>query len=99
MSNYANMSKYRSVPCPKHEHHKEQKILLFVGNNEVYANCGLHKWIKIIFKRGNEVINFENVAVVLESMGEGFHFEHTPIPVLALGPFELKKKLKEKWQT
>ena len=93
------MAKYGSVYCPDRNDHRNPRLLFFVGDEEIYVECGLHKWIKVVFKRGNEVIKFTDSAVRAEAMGEGFHFDHKPLPVLALGEFKLKNKLKEKWQT
>jgi len=90
------MSKFKSILCPKTEEHKFDKNLLFVGDGGLYAFCKEHSWIKIIFKKGNKQINFENVAVVLEPMGENFVFDHEPMPVVALGDFNLRKNIKDR---
>ncbi|HUS94030.1 MAG TPA: hypothetical protein VMZ24_02510 [Patescibacteria group bacterium] len=90
------MTKFKSIICPEKKDHKYPKFLLFVGKNEIYAYCQAHFWIKIIFKRGNSMINFENTAVIAEPMGEHFHFDHEEMPLLALGKFNLKRKTEEK---
>ena len=90
------MAKFKSIVCPKKNDHKFEKFLLFVDGDGLYVYCKDHSWIKIIFKKGNKKINFEDTAVVLEPMGENFHFEAEPMPVLALGKFHLKQKTWDK---
>ena len=70
------MATYKSIPCPQKKDHKYEKILAFVGKEELYFHCKDHFWIKVIFKKGSEKVNFEDTAVVLKPMGENFHFDH-----------------------
>ena len=74
-----------------------EKHLLFVGSNELYVFCNQHRWIKIILKKGGEIINFENISAVLEQMPESFHFAHEPIPIVSFGKFNVKRKIREKY--
>ena len=90
------MAKYKSILCPRKDDHKFEKFLLFVGKEELCVFCKDHLWISIAFKKGNEKINFENAAIVMEPMGEDFHFDHEPMPVLALGKFNLRRKTRAK---
>ena len=91
------MAEFKSIFCPKKKDHKFDKHLLFVKDEELYVYCNQHCWIKVIFKKGGERISFKNSAVILEPMGENFHFEHEPVPVVALGKFHVKQKIKEKY--
>lgn len=91
------MAEFKSIQCPQKKDHKRDKHLLFVKGDDVYVNCNQHCWIKIIFKKAGKRINFDNIAVTLEQMGEGFHFKHTPVPVVALGAFHVKHKIREKY--
>jgi len=90
------MAEFKSIGCPKKEDHKNPKNLLFVGKDCLYAFCKEHFWIKLIFKKGKETINFDGTAVIAESIGGDFHFDHEPMPVLALGEFNLKRKVRDK---
>ena len=90
------MAKYESILCPCKKDHKHDKVLLFVGKEELYAFCKEHYWIKIILKKGNKKINFENAAVVIEPVPDGYVFENEPMPILALGNFSLRQRIREK---
>ena len=90
------MTKFKSICCPKQSDHKYPKNLLFVRNDELYVFCKDHMWIKVVFSRGEEKFSFDNFAVTLNSNGENLQFDHEPMPVLALGAFNLRRKIKEK---
>jgi len=90
------MANFKSIVCPKKGDHKFEKFLLFVDEDGLYVYCKDHSWIKIIFKKGNKKINFEDAAIVLEPMGEKFHFDHDPMPVVSVGKFHLKRKTRAK---
>ena len=85
------MSKHKSILCPQKKDHRFEKRLLFVGKEDLYVYCRQHAWIRVIFKKGNKKINFEDTAIVVESMGADFHFDPEPTPVLALGDFKLRR--------
>ena len=90
------MAKFKSILCPQKEDHKLDKRLMFVGKDALYVYCKDHSWLKITFKRGKEKISFEDSGVVLEPMGEKFHFDDEPMPIIALGKFKLKRRTREK---
>lgn len=90
------MAEYSSIFCPKTKDHKFDKRLLFVGKGGLYVYCPRHSWIKLVFKKGNKIIDFDDAAVEMEPMGEKFHFDHEPMPVVALGKFKLKHRAEAK---
>ena len=85
---------FKSIRGPKEEDHVSPKHLLFANEEGVYVNCHAHAWIQIQMFKNGERLNFDDITVVLKSMGPNFHFKHDPIPVVASGNFQCKPSFK-----
>lgn len=89
----------KEITCPKTEDHIHRvkgtvfsRKLLVVADDHISVYCREHGWLKIQLKSNGQNISFENPSAVISAHGPNTNFKLSPIPVVGLGKFALKRK-------